>query len=181
MSVIIGLAKRISCAIPESMKYKLVTCIENHSDIDMFYLCKWNVECSSLTQINGDIGLYTSNYYKGVQAIMFLQKSKEMIMNENIYYNDDFLNPKRPFSDIVNNKNNEGIIKVGCFMPNIIEYDIRFAKKPNDYLKMNECSTIAYRSPNENITYVWFIFIILLVLAVAWAVIKLKPDDKVLL
>ena len=146
--------------------------IENifNLDYDILYLCKWYDDCQALEKTNYP-NIFKTKKPKGFQAALFSNKMRNLILSEEFDSSISFSRNIEQF--ILNNK-----IIAYSFVPNIINFDIEFAKIDEEYLKLNECAPITNRSPNEGITYIWFIFMIILIIAVAWAVIKLGPDQE---
>lgn len=145
--------------------------IKDISDSDICYLCKWYEDCQSLKPVSDLKGVFYNIKPKDFQAIFFSKK-----LRDNILYLNDFLTTK-PFGTGIENMIKDGKIKSYCFTPNIVDFDISLAKNDEEYYKLNECSMKVQKSPNEGVAYIWFILIVLLVLSVAWAVIKLGPEE----
>jgi len=150
----------------------MVNKIKNIMDSDICYLCKWYDDCQSLKPVDGLKGIYYNTNPKDFQAIFFSKKLRDIIISE-----EEF-RVNRPFGTIIEYMIKDEKIKSYCFTPNIINFDVSLAKNDEEYYKLNECSMKVQKSPNEGVAYIWFTLIVILVLVVAWAVIKLGPNDE---
>lgn len=147
---------------------KMLEKIKSIIDLDICYLCKWSVDVDNHESKFKDV--YKINKPNGFQAIFFSNKSMNLIFNDYDY------NSNETFTTNINNIISKKLLDCYCFTPNIINYDINYAKKSEDYLKLNEFYHNKNKKLNKGIAYVWFIIIILLMFAVAWTVVKLGPN-----
>lgn len=151
-----------------SMKAKIEKAIE--LDYDIIYLCKWYDDCQSIQKTNVQ-NVYSTKKPKGFQSAIFSQRLKDIIMTEEF-------NTSISFAKNIEQFIQSGKIKAFTYIPNIINFDIDYAKTDDEYLKLNEFAPIINKSPNEGVAYIWFIFLIILIILVAWAVLKLGPDEE---
>ena len=138
-------------------------------DFDILYLCKWYEDCQNIlkSQVSN---VYKTTKPKGFQSALFSPNMIKIVLSDD--FNSAISFPKNVENLIASDK-----IKAYSYTPNLVNFDIEFAKINEEYLKLNEFSPLIKRSPNESISYIWFIFLLLLIIVTAYVVIKIGPND----
>lgn len=165
LNVIIVLDTSVTSETRDSMQRK----IESIMDLDLVYLSKWYLDSSKLKNLHGEI-YETGVVPKGIQSIFISKKIRDVMLAQ--------FDPSKPFNRNVAKLLKEKKVKVYSFIPNIVNFDIKFAKNNEEYSKLNEFAPIQSQGgTSQPIAMVWMILILILIVFTAWAVIQLGPDD----
>lgn len=160
--------------------------INNNVEFDIYYLCKWLDMCQKYTDLNlkqetfdGSKIVSTQAPY-GIQSLMFTPHGRDIILGIKPMRNGQMLAIDKPLSIVLHDEIMNANIKAICTVPNLFNFDISLATHNNDYMKLDECKNIppdnnGNQSPGTVAGYVWFAVILLLVLIVAWAVMRVGP------
>jgi len=167
----------IEDSIISGLKYRIKTSLERANQADLFFLCKWNDACDKFVDVEGGSNLQKGSTLKwstqptATQAIMYNPSSRDYIIES---LND----AATTLSDFLNSQIAKGNLLATVFVPNIIDYDISLATTNEDYAKLNECAPVLQTTQgNTNLaTLIWFIFIMIIMVLVAWALIQLSPQ-----
>lgn len=128
-----------------------------------------------------------TTYSNTTQAIMFSPEARDRIcelLAQPTNIKDKRQNDNRPTDhagyvigdEIANNK-----LAAMVFMPNIIDFDIDLATSNRDYAKLNQCSLVTTQSTMSNsvATTSWLLFMIVLIIIVAWILVQSKNPKYV--
>jgi hypothetical protein len=162
------------------MKRRISIALKKAKQADLFFLCKWFDYCNKYTDvvdpndpknsINHGSMLKWSTHPTATQAIMYTPSSRNYIRNA-------LLTTSVSLSDLLNNHIDSGKLIATVFVPNIIDFDVDLATSNEDYAKLNECAPVQSSSDtNTTSSVVWFIFIILIIFIVAWALMIVNPS-----
>lgn len=152
------------------------------ADFDLCYLAKWQDQCQKYVDatINGEpitpLGsIVRTQSPHGIQALLFTPKARRILLQEEPMKNGkNFGSSNQPLEVQLNEAILAGNMRAICMVPNLLDYDITFATNNSDFLKLNECEAVAETivSSGSYAKYFWLFLAIILVLIVAWAVIR---------
>lgn len=171
----------ISYLSSEDMKNMISTAL-NKTKADVYFLCSWDDPCTKYTDASQDRryplkGMLQQTFNGKVnQANMYTYYARQIItrkipMTNGRMFDEDFLSG---LSTAVANNNLRAI----TWVPNIVDFNIEVATSHMDLNKLNKCiavNTNTISSANTTATYVWFFIMIILVIILAWALIKVGP------
>lgn len=159
------------CSVgPADMKNRIKKALELGKDADLFYLCKWDDTCSKyrhIGEIDSGTKLKWSTKPTSTQCIMYTPKARDYVRNRL----DDV---DGSYGNFLNSLISSKQLTATVFSPNIVDYDIDLATSTSDYAKLSECSQHDVESTTNFTlsTYIWLSFILLLIVIVAWILVK---------
>lgn len=160
------------------MKDRIQVALDKAKQADLFYLCKWNDQCSKYKDVSGVGSINHGSTLKwsispsGTQAIMYTPTARDFVQNA-------LITSTVSLGILLNNYIAKGQLLATVFVPNIIDFDMDLATSNNDYFKLNECAPPpTTTTTTRNVTsLLWFIIIIAIILLIAWALISLVPQS----
>lgn len=155
------------------MNYRIEVALNKAKTSDLFFLCKWNDECSKYKDIEGSYSgssLKWSMKPTATQAIMYTPRARDYIRNI-------LVDSNIPLSDLLNTNISQGKLLATVFVPNIVDFDINLATSNRDFLKLNECAPppVATQKNTRTSFFILFTIIIIILIAMVWAVISFIP------
>jgi hypothetical protein len=110
---------------------------------DIVYLCRWQDKCEDLTNSHSLSGtstrLFTTHSPNGTQALLITPAGRAKILGTADEADRFARIASVPLSDQFKQSIRLGNIRAGCVIPNILQFNIKDAKKPEDYIKTCEC------------------------------------------
>lgn len=151
-------------------------------DFDLCYLAKWQDQCQKYVDatIGGEAiqpmgSIVRTQSPHGIQALLFTPRARRVALQEEPMRNGQMLGPStQPLEAQLHSAIMTGNLRAICMVPNLLDYDIAYAANNADFLKLNECEPVAENglvSANYG-KYFWLLAAIILLLIVAWAVIR---------
>ncbi len=156
--------------------------LNNDTPFHVCYLCKWNDQChlhSHRKQLKGT-AMYVAKTQSphGVQALLFSVNGRDTLLGLKPMKNGDFFKARESLGKTLQAHIVHSNLDALCVMPNLITYDIRLAQKDDDFVKVNECTSVLHfgsSSPNAINIYVAALIIIILLFLIIWAAICVAP------
>jgi hypothetical protein len=174
----------ISVASPDVIARNVLKPIQQNVDFDIYYLCKWMDECQKYSNVNiaeetisGPRLVWTQSP-NGIQALLFTVNGREVVLGRRPMRNGQTFKVDKPLSSALRDQIANGAIKALSIFPNLVEFDISLATSNADYLRTSQCRPVVNNGPmvtNSPAGIVWFTLIVLLVLLIAWAMIRAGP------
>ena len=140
---------------------------------DILWLAKWLDQCEKQynRRHNNGRGMYVTNTIgpHGVQCLMFSPQGRDLFLD---------LEPITKDISLSNylNRNCQDKIKAITFQPCPIKFDITYADKPIDYVKLCECTdlpnSIKPDKPGTDVNFFVFIIIGLVIVMIIYLLIK---------
>lgn len=163
----------VSDLSPDAMKIQISTALSAAPNADLYYLCRWNDNCTIYKPVEGvssiDHGgtIMWSVGAHSTQAIMYTPFSRDFI-------SDALVDAKVPLDELLNNYISSMQLRCIVYVPNIISYDITKATYVEDYSKDNGCAptVIVSGSTGSWNNVVWFWTIVAVVGIVSWFLIS---------
>ena len=177
----------------QAMSDKLRLALDKIDGFELCYLCKWLDQCQKYIDtsideedVSGGSKFMWTQSPNGVQSIMFTPKGRDVVIRKQPMRNGKLFSVSKPMSVQLKEEILSGNIKAICTVPNLIDFDISLAKNNSEFMRLNQCQMPQIsRNPaisgntqtSENfINYFWFAIIVVLIIIVAWAVIKISPN-----
>jgi hypothetical protein len=159
------------------MKKRIKTALERAPTANLYYLCRWNDNCTKNRQVEGAESIARGSSLKwsinptATQAIMYTTKTRDMVISALLT-----IPAKTTLSDYLNLNISNGNLSATIFSPNIIDFDQSLATSQDDFNKLNECFPItADNTTQSNTNLIWLSILILIVILVACALVQLGP------
>ncbi len=171
------------CVVNPDTVYKVIYgVINNDTPFHVCYLCRWNDKChlhSHRRKLKG-LAMYVAKTQSphGVQALLFSPTGRDTLLGQKPMKNGDFFKARESLSKTLHAHIVHGNLDALCVMPNLIEYDIRLALEDDDFVKVNECTSVLHSGdvhPNAINIYVAALIIIILLFLIIWAAICVAP------
>jgi len=184
----------ITNANPESIAEVLMAILNDESNYDMIYLGGWldksteyfDTHHLKLKNPDGsEIELPTliskTKAPCGLQSILFSSETRKIILGKKPLKHNELKKKDQYFSPLVKSLSHQirdytrsGHFTVGTVVPNLFDYDISYAEKPSDYLKLNKFSVVSTTSEIQSkaLPLIWFILIALVVVVLLWIAYK---------
>ena len=112
---------------------------------DIIYLCRWQDNCSALTEgfaIEGtSTRIFTTKSPGGLQAVVITPSGRDKLLGDaDLRKGGRFQrNHGQKIAVQVQESVRAGELKAGCVVPNLVDFNLSDAKKPEDYVKTSEC------------------------------------------
>jgi hypothetical protein len=159
------------------MKNRIQVALSKANQADLYFLCTWNDACNKYVDVDGVSNIDRGSYLKwtiqptSTQAVMYTTSSRDFIA-------EALVTMDVPLSTYFNTNIQQGKLLATAFVPNIIDFDITLATSNDDYAKLNECAPVSTSSDSQSsvASFLWFAVVIILVILVAWSLIKLGPN-----
>jgi hypothetical protein len=156
--------------------------LERQEQYHIGYLCRWEDKCH-LHAMKRNIS--ESEYYVsktispyGLQAFVVTPHGRDILIGQTPMKNGKYFKPEECLSMSLNRQIQNKNIDAMCVVPNLFTFDLRLARRDEDYLKVNECepidSSLYVQSSSIN-QYIVILIIIILLIFIIWATIKVSP------
>jgi hypothetical protein len=159
------------------MKNRIQIALEKAQSADLYYLARWNDNCTKNTLVAGTESIDKGSSLKwtiqptATQAIMYTPKSRDIVSNALCTMASNI-----SLSDYLNSAIYDRKFIATAFVPSIISFDTNLATSQTDYNKLNECFPISTDTPTtSNSNLIWLIVLIFVIILVASALIQLGP------
>jgi len=151
-------------------------------DFDLMYLTKWLDRCSLYSDkqpIEGEGIIPNTNFTfrsyqpSGLQAIMYSPHGRDIVLGLAPMRNGELFKVSDGLSYSLTSEINRRNIVAYCVVPNLFNFNLALA--PTQTWKLNECQE-AYEFVNDTFNLLWFIIIVVVILILAWAIIRISPE-----
>lgn len=157
------------------LKIKNLTNIKiNDKSPELYYLCSWGHDPKNYKTINENtIQIFEP---KATQCILYTVEGRDYIL--------DFLNNNKinSYSGYLQRTVSDKKLTAIAHIPNLLYFDMGLSTSKDDFKKMNYFS----ENPNSDkpiayglASFIWFIIIVILIIAIACALVQLGPSYKI--
>ncbi len=165
------------CVASPSRVADIVSAAVNNGQWHICYLSKWLDRCdlySDKQHIKGTTTVLAKTMSpNGLQAIIFTPIGRDIILGDAAMKNGKSFQPvKKPLGAQLHDAIVNGNLEATCTVPNLVNFDILAAEKPEDYLKTHEC-LVPKEMGKKNLlmgtgttSAWWLLLVIILVIAV---------------
>jgi len=154
-------------------------------DWDFFYLTRWLDLCDLYTNpvkvknsMNKVVESFSPN---GTQAILFSQSGRDIVIGKRKMRNGQYFTPITiPLSSKLNEEITLRNVKAVVTAPNLFEFDVFQALTTADLAKLSDCRRPQFIEDNPsagNISILWFVVVVIIVLLLAWALYMIGPSN----
>jgi hypothetical protein len=146
------------------------------------YLCKWEDKChlhakkQNIPDTPNYIAKTKSPY--GLQSVIITPSGRDILIGQTPMKNGKYFKPEECLSFSLNREIHTGNLEALCVVPNLFAFDLRLARRDEDFLKANECEPIdvkLYSKSSSINQYIVILIIIILLIFIIWAAIKVSP------
>jgi len=177
-------ANDVECVIRKAVKL---------GGFDLMYLNHFMDMCQLMTpvdpqNISDGPHLMKTLAPQGHEAILYMPSGRDMILGKRVMHNAHYIVPNDNLSQQLRDEIYASNIVAICTSPNMFTFDIiNNAQRNEDYLKCNECLPVKLidgeiEDNKAGFTipgFLFFLFITVIILIVAWAVWQLYPGPKI--
>ena len=154
-------------------------------DWDFFYLTRWLDLCDLYddeTKVRGTMNVIVETFSpNGNQAIIFSPHGRDVVIGKKRMRNGEYFTPINiPLSSKLNEEITLRNTKAITVVPNVIDFDVTQAETVSDLAKVCDCRRPEVIEEEDTsgttLSLFWFVVIILIVLALAWALYMVGPS-----
>lgn len=145
---------------------------------DLYFLSSWNDSCTKYQDVDSKENLKVTNNGNVNLANMYSPNARTIILNGKRMKNGKYFSKgDSEFSKNLANAVRDGNLTAVTSVPNIFTFNINFSTSSLDVNKLNKCVPVIEQAPPGNTTasYLWFFIFLVLIVLLAWALIKLGP------
>lgn len=174
----------VSVAGPEKIANVVSKCI-GIGGWDIFYLCEWQERCDLLSNFqqldDTSVSAAKTQNARGVQAILISPTGREMLLGLKPMRNSKIIEFNGNVANTLSTAVVNGALLAQTTVPNLINYDIKQATKPEDFLKGAQCAVppgvVSYQQTGlvpltnstnslSNISSNWWVWLIVIIIII---------------
>lgn len=155
-------------------------CVSIH-DFDLAYLFKYNDRCQMHSELAnyGTISIVNSHSPNGLEAILYSPSGRDMILGKRSLKNKKLFSCKKGLESLLRKNIYDGNLRCIATTPNLFQYDIlNNSLSYKEYHYRNECIPLQLTPKAASVSgsrvLIVLVFIFLLIVATAWALLQLN-------